>query len=101
MTGPDSYGNTKFMMFKVGPIWDAELPVWDAKNLGSVSPGTHRNKFVKKSLPSNINISETEGPPQLGFGSDRIRSFFFSFKAKATHSFISPEYLIFFGLLIT
>ena len=31
-------------------IWDAELRVWDAKNFGLVSPGTHRNKFVKKSL---------------------------------------------------
>ena len=31
-------------------IWDAELRVWDAKNFGPVSPGTHRNKFVKKSL---------------------------------------------------
>ena len=29
---------------------DAELRVWDAKNFGPVSPGTHRNKFVKKSL---------------------------------------------------
>ena len=35
----------------MGPIWDAELRVWDAKNFGLVSPGTHRNKFVKKSLP--------------------------------------------------
>ena len=34
----------------MGPIWDAELRVWDAKNFGLVSPGTHRNKFVKKSL---------------------------------------------------
>ena len=34
----------------MGPIWDAELRVWDAKNFGPVSPGTHRNKFVKKSL---------------------------------------------------
>ena len=32
------------------PVWDAELRVWDAKNFGPVSPGTHRNKFVKKSL---------------------------------------------------
>ena len=39
----------------MGPIWDAELRVWDAKNFGLVSPGTHRNKFVKKSLkPINI-----------------------------------------------
>ena len=38
------------ILFKVGPIWDAELPVWDTKNFGPVSPGTHRNKFVKKSL---------------------------------------------------
>ena len=36
----------------MGPIWDAELRVWDAKNFGLVSPGTHRNKFVKKSLDS-------------------------------------------------
>ena len=34
----------------MGPIWDAELRVWDAKNFGLVSPATHRNKFVKKSL---------------------------------------------------
>ena len=34
----------------MGPIWDAELRVWDAKNFGPVSPGTHRSKFVKKSL---------------------------------------------------
>ena len=34
----------------MGPIWDAELRVCDAKNFGLVSPGTHRNKFVKKSL---------------------------------------------------
>ena len=32
----------------MGPIWDAELRVWDAKNFGLVSPGTHINKFVKK-----------------------------------------------------
>ena len=32
------------------PEWDAELRVWDAKNFGPVSPGTRRNKFVKKSL---------------------------------------------------
>ena len=34
----------------MGPILDAQLRVWDAKNFGLVSPGTHRNKFVKKSL---------------------------------------------------
>ena len=33
-----------------GPEWDAHLWVWDAKIFGSVSPGTHRSKFVKKSL---------------------------------------------------
>ena len=42
--------DTQNLWFKVGPIWDAELRVWDAKNFGPVSPGTHRNKFVKKSL---------------------------------------------------
>ena len=47
MNGSDWYGYIKFV---VGPIWDAELRVWDAKNFGLVSPGTHRNKFVKKSL---------------------------------------------------
>ena len=47
MNGPDSYRYTKFMIQR-GPIWDAEFRVWDAKNLGPVSPGTHRNKFVKK-----------------------------------------------------
>ena len=40
----------------MGPIWDAELRVWDAKNFGLVSPGTHRNKFVKKSLPSVVHL---------------------------------------------
>ena len=49
MNGPDSYGYTKFMI-QSGPIWDAEIRVWDAKNFGPVSPGTHKNKFVKKSL---------------------------------------------------
>ena len=49
MNGSDLYGYIKFMI-QVGPIWDAELRVWDAKNFGLVSPGTHRNKFVKKSL---------------------------------------------------
>ena len=34
----------------MGPIWDAELQVWGAKNFGPASPRTHRNKFVKKSL---------------------------------------------------
>ena len=38
---------TQNLLFKVGPIWDAELSGWDAKNLGPVSPGTHINKFVK------------------------------------------------------
>ena len=49
MNGSDLYGYIKFMI-QSGPIWDAELRVWDAKNFGLVSPGTHRNKFVKKSL---------------------------------------------------
>ena len=40
----------------MGPIWDAELRVWDAKNFGLVSPGTHRNKFVKKSLDMEKTI---------------------------------------------
>ena len=40
----------------MGPIWDAELRVWDAKNFGPVSPGTHRNKFVKKSLFNTMNF---------------------------------------------
>ena len=40
--------DTQNLWFKVGPIWDSELWVWDAKNFGPVSPGTHRNKFVKK-----------------------------------------------------
>ena len=34
----------------MGPILDAQLRVMDAKNFGLVSLGTHRNKFVKKSL---------------------------------------------------
>ena len=42
--------DTQNLLFKVDPAWDAELRVWDAKNFGPVSPGTHRNKFVKKSL---------------------------------------------------
>ena len=42
--------DTQSSWFKVGPIWDAELRVWDAKNFGPVSSETHRNKFVKKSL---------------------------------------------------
>ena len=41
----------------MGPIWDAELRVWDAKNFGLVSPGTHRNKFVKKSLVPALIIN--------------------------------------------
>ena len=40
--------DTQNLKFKVDPVWDAELRVWDAKNFGPVSPGTHRNKFVKK-----------------------------------------------------
>ena len=28
----------------MGPIWDAELRVWDAKIFGPVSPVTHRDK---------------------------------------------------------
>ena len=40
----------------MGPIWDAELRVWDAKNFGLVSPGTHRNKFVKKSLIGTVSL---------------------------------------------
>ena len=43
----------------MGPIWDAELRVWDAKNFGLVSPGTHRNKFVKKSL-NNVKIDQDQ-----------------------------------------
>ena len=42
--------DTQNLQFKVDPVWDAELRVWDAKNFGPVSPGTRRNKFVKKSL---------------------------------------------------
>ena len=40
--------DTQNLLFKVDVVWDAELRVWDAKNFGPVSPGTHRNKFVKK-----------------------------------------------------
>ena len=39
--------DTQNLLFKVGPIRDVELRVWDAKNFGPVSPGTHRSKFVK------------------------------------------------------
>ena len=42
----------------MGPILDAQLRVWDAKNFGLVSPGTHRNKFVKKSLDWQEGIIE-------------------------------------------
>ena len=42
--------DTQNLLFKVDVVWDAELRVWDAKNFCPVSPGTHRNKFVKKSL---------------------------------------------------
>ena len=45
--------NTQNLCFKVGPIRDAELPAWDAKNFGPVSPDTHRSKFVKK-ITANI-----------------------------------------------
>ena len=44
----------------MGPIWDAELRVWDAKNFGLVSPGTHRNKFVKKSLSWHVMITSDD-----------------------------------------
>ena len=44
----------------MGPIWDAELRVWDAKNFGLVSPGTHRNKFVKKSLCINYKHNSSQ-----------------------------------------
>ena len=47
----------------MGPIWDAELRVWDAKNFGLVSPGTHRNKFVKKSLPNPQFMVWPKRPP--------------------------------------
>ena len=50
MNGPDSYGYIKFMIQSGPHMWNAELRVWDAKNFGPASPGTHRNKFVKKSL---------------------------------------------------
>ena len=40
--------DTQNLQFKVDPVWDAELRVWDAKNFGPVSSRTHRNKFVKK-----------------------------------------------------
>ena len=43
----------------MGPIWDAELRVWDAKNFGLVSPGTHRNKFVKKSLIGTQELDDS------------------------------------------
>ena len=33
-------------------VWDAELRVWDAKNFGPVSPGTHRKKSPQQSLLS-------------------------------------------------
>ena len=52
----------------MGPILDAQLRVWDAKNFGLVSPGTHRNKFVKKSLQreESLNLEllllDPEGP---------------------------------------
>ena len=47
MNGPDSYGYIKFMIQSGPHMWNAELRVWDAKNFGPASPGTHRNKFVK------------------------------------------------------
>ena len=56
MHGSDLYGYIKFTI-QSGPTWDAELRVWDAKNFGLVSPGTHRNKFVKKSLLMGIRRS--------------------------------------------
>ena len=40
--------DTQNLLFKMGFIRDAEIQVWDAKNFGPVSPGTHRSKFVKK-----------------------------------------------------
>ena len=40
--------DTQNLLFKVCPTWDAELWVSDAKDFGPVSPGPHRNKFVKK-----------------------------------------------------
>ena len=71
----------------MGPIWDAELRVWDAKNFGLVSPGTHRNKFVKKSLTHTCilkalqKISGTKrlmtldlGMQHLGCGSYQVSS---------------------------
>ena len=42
--------DTQNLLFKMGFIRDAELRVWDAKIFGPVSPGTHKSKFVKKSL---------------------------------------------------
>ena len=49
----------------MGPIWDAELRVWDAKNFGLVSPGTHRNKFVKKSLECPKLLSNAQADLSL------------------------------------
>ena len=49
----------------MGPIWDAELRVWDAKNFGLVSPRTHRNKFVKKSLQHCIETMQMKLSSQL------------------------------------
>ena len=49
----------------MGPIWDAELRVWDAKNFGLVSPGTHRNKFVNKSLLVTLLIQSSWLPLKL------------------------------------
>ena len=49
----------------MGPILDAQLRVWDAKNFGLVSPGTHRNKFVKKSLVYRIVYSSVGSAAHL------------------------------------
>ena len=46
--------DTQNLLFKIGFIRDAELRVWDANNFGPVSPGTHRSKFVKKSLGTTL-----------------------------------------------
>ena len=56
--------DTQNLLFKMGFIKDAEPRVWDAKNFGPVSPGTHRSKFVKNSLVIVILAYFTQFQPK-------------------------------------
>ena len=60
-------------------VWDAELRVWDAKNFGPVSPGTHRNKFVKKSLKHRdafLSLTKEKVPAPITTNQQSCSSFF-------------------------